>query len=96
MFVLTHSKFFNALVFPYLVVILYVNDLQIFRFSYVATFLSVSLRICECKSNNLFLIDQMFFKEFLKFFDNLNSFVFHFVNLTPAPRFTGLQRYKSF
>jgi hypothetical protein len=34
---LTHSKFFNALVFPYLVVILYVNDLHLSRSS-AATF----------------------------------------------------------
>lgn len=33
-----------------------------------AIFLSVLLRICECKNNNLFLNDQMFLKEFLKFF----------------------------
>ncbi|WP_345208870.1 hypothetical protein, partial [Chryseobacterium ginsengisoli] len=39
--------------------------------------LSVSLRICVCKSNNLFLIDQMFLKEILKFFDDLKSFISH-------------------
>ena len=33
-------------------------------------------RICVCKSNNLFLIDQMFFEEILKFFDDLNSFIY--------------------
>jgi hypothetical protein len=36
--------------------------------------LSVALHICECKSKTLFLIDQMFFEENLKFFDNLNPF----------------------
>jgi len=72
---LTHSKFFNALVFPYLVVILYVNDLYIFRFLTKQSSLSVSLRICECKSKTLFLIDQMFWKKILKFFlSNLNLF----------------------
>jgi hypothetical protein len=40
---LTHSKFFNALVFPYLVVILYVNDLYIFRFLTKQSF-------CQCRS----------------------------------------------
>lgn len=64
---LTHSKFFNALVFPYLVVILYVNDLQILR-SYKTNSLSFSFRICECKSNTLFYSDQMFLKKILKFF----------------------------
>ena len=41
-----------------------------------ARFLSVALRICVCKSNNLFFIDQMFFKEILKFFDDLNFLFF--------------------
>jgi len=65
---LTHSKLFDALVFPYLVVILYVNDLHFFRFiqNYSLSFL---FRICECKSKTLFLIDQMFLKEILKFFN---------------------------
>ena len=30
--------------------------------------LSVSLRICECKSKTLFFNDQMFLKKILKFF----------------------------
>jgi len=48
-----------------------------------AIFLSVSLRICECKSKNLFLNDQMFLKKILKFFDDLNS-LFQTLNPTPA------------
>jgi hypothetical protein len=72
---LTHSKFFNALVFPYLVVILYFNDLFSFASS-KANSLSFSLPICECKSKTLFLIDQMFLKKILKFFFlNLNPFL---------------------
>jgi len=67
MFVWLTQSFFNALVFPYLVVISYFNDLLSFAFI-PKIFLSFYFRICECKSNNLFLIDQMFLKKILKFF----------------------------
>ncbi len=61
-----------------------------------AIFLSVSLRICECKSNKLFCNDQMFFKKILKFFFlTLNPF--QTLNLNScAPLKLGLQIYNCF
>ena len=65
-FPLTQSLI-DALVFPYLVVILYFNDL--FSFAFLRQiFLSVVCLNCVCKSINFISILQIFLKLFLRLF----------------------------
>ena len=71
---LTHSKFwrFSFSLLGCYIVCQWSLYLSLFN---EAIFLSVSLRICECKSKTLFRNDQMFRKKILKFFlSNLKLF----------------------
>jgi len=64
MFVWLTQSFFYALVFPYLVVILYVNDLQIFRFVMKQSFCQCCSIFASAKVKIIFFMTKCFFKNF--------------------------------